>query len=621
MVSDGHRKVFKGHRNLHHPLNQAEHEQEFLAAMRQSGIKCFAYIIADGTFHRFAHDGKGDKDGWYIFHGTYGAFGDWKRDIKGSWSIKYDHLPFEARKVIQKQIAEVQKACYKEIARLHEEAAQDASTKWQSYADTGQSDYLTQKKISAIGIRFDRNTIVVPVNDIDGKLWTLQFIDKTGKKRFLKDGRKKGGFHTLGYLNDTTPVLFVVEGYATGVTVFMAMNVPVVIAFDAGSLDPVTASLRHRYPNIRIVIVADNDLWKEENIGLTAAQNAAKKYGCTVVYPTFKPEHHSRKPTDFNDLMILEGEQAVIYQIGNVFHQKKLKALNVQEFLDLDIPPRGMILRPIIPEKGLTMLYAPRGLGKTYVALTIANAVANGSEMFDGRWKTGNPRKVLFVDGEMPAESLKERLKAIVKKNNQEFNPRNLVIISQDFQEEGIPDLFSVEGQKVIEEHLEGVKLVILDNLSSLCRSGKENEGDSWLFIQGWLLSLRRRNISVLIVHHANKQGQQRGTSRREDLLDTVIALRQIEQRDAEVGAQFEVHYEKARGFYGEDAKPFEVRLVTDQSGVLVWYAKDLESDTQIHELLQQGFTQRGMAKEMNTSVSTINRRVNKLKGTGQYDA
>jgi len=37
--------------------------------------------------------------------------------------------------------------------------------------------------------------------------------------------------------------------------------------------------------------------------------------------------------------------------------------------------------------------------------------------------------------------------------------------------------------------------------------------------VQGWLLVLRRRGISVMVIHHAGKSGLQRGTSRREDVL------------------------------------------------------------------------------------------------------
>jgi hypothetical protein len=59
----------------------------------------------------------------------------------------------------------------------------------------------------------------------------------------------------------------------------------------------------------------------------------------------------------------------------------------------------------------------------------------------------------------------------------------------------------------------------------------------------------------------AGKGGQQRGTSRREDVLDTSISLRRPADYSPAEGARFEVHYEKHRGFYGADAEPFEAKL------------------------------------------------------------
>ncbi len=71
----------------------------------------------------------------------------------------------------------------------------------------------------------------------------------------------------------------------------------------------------------------------------------------------------------------------------------------------------------------------------------------------------------------------------------------------------------------------------------------------------------RRRGVSVLIVHHAGKGGEQRGTSRREDVLDTSISLRRPNDYVPTEGARFEVHFEKARGIHEDRAKPFEAKL------------------------------------------------------------
>ncbi|MFQ8738421.1 MAG: AAA family ATPase [Bilophila wadsworthia] len=89
-----------------------------------------------------------------------------------------------------------------------------------------------------------------------------------------------------------------------------------------------------------------------------------------------------------------------------------------------------------------------------------------------------------------------------------------------------LPDLSTPNGQAMIEPLLKGVDMVVLDNIATLCRTGKENESQSWQAMQAWLLDLRRRGITVLLIHHAGKSGDQRGTSAKEDIMDTVISLR-----------------------------------------------------------------------------------------------
>ena len=62
----------------------------------------------------------------------------------------------------------------------------------------------------------------------------------------------------------------------------------------------------------------------------------------------------------------------------------------------------------------------------------------------------------------------------------------------------------------------------------------------------------RRGGRAMLVVHHANKKGLQRGTNRREDVLDLVMALRQPADWHPSDGARFEIHFEKTRGLKGD---------------------------------------------------------------------
>jgi hypothetical protein len=92
-------------------------------------------------------------------------------------------------------------------------------------------------------------------------------------------------------------------------------------------------------------------------------------------------------------------------------NKQSLQAFGINDFLNIDIPPREMLLSPILPERSLAMLYAPRGVGKSWLGLSIGLAVAAGESLL--RWSAPRQRNVLYVDGEMPLVSLQERLREI----------------------------------------------------------------------------------------------------------------------------------------------------------------------------------------------------------------
>jgi putative DNA primase/helicase len=267
-----------------------------------------------------------------------------------------------------------------------------------------------------------------------------------------------------------------------------------------------------------------------------------------------------------------------------------------------------MVLAPIIPEKGLVMIYASRGMGKTHVALGIAYAVATGGKFL--KWKAPKARRVLLLDGEMPAAALRDRLASIVAGSEVEAAPGMLRLLVGDLIEEGgIGNIANPKVQSELEKHLGGVELLILDNLSSLATVVRDNDQESWEPLQAWFLRLRRRGISVSIVHHAGKGGDQRGTSRREDVLDTSISLRRPHDYRPDEGARFEVHIEKGRGIFGDDAKPFEAKLEI-RGGKTVWTIRDTEDvdRARVKTLLDEGLSVRDVAEETGFSKSKVQR-------------
>jgi KaiC/GvpD/RAD55 family RecA-like ATPase len=286
----------------------------------------------------------------------------------------------------------------------------------------------------------------------------------------------------------------------------------------------------------------------------------------------------------------------------------RLKPIDLLEFLALDLKPREMLLDPIIPQKGLAMLYAARGTGKTHVGLGIARAVSTGTAFL--RWVAPKPRRVLLVDGEMPAIDLRAHFEGLVWSSGGGIEPGMLGIVCGDLIEDGgVGNLAHPKIQEELDRHLEGIDLLVLDNLSSLAVIMRDNDADSWNAMQTWLLRLRRRGVSVLIIHHAGKAGDQRGTSRREDVLDTSISLRRPADYKAMDGARFEIHIEKGRGIHGDHAKPFEAKLTT-LNGLHVWTMTDVEDPkmAEVRRMLEEGATQREIERITGIPKSTIAR-------------
>jgi|688.fasta_scaffold353512_1 hypothetical protein len=297
-----------------------------------------------------------------------------------------------------------------------------------------------------------------------------------------------------------------------------------------------------------------------------------------------------------------------------------LITLDLKNFLEMELPPRELILGPWLPKAGLCMIHAYRGIGKTHMSLGMAYAVVTGSEFLG--WKAPIPRKVLFVDGEMPASTLQERLKLITKMSGDLSIPENLMIITPDLQPNGMPDIATEEGQLLLNRSIsDDVDLIILDNMSCLASSIKENDAADWSLIQTWILRMRAQGKSVLMIHHSGKNGLQRGTSRKEDVLDTVITLQRPNDYDSSQGARFLVKFEKARGFYGDDAREFEAQLI-DDGGKTNWQTRSLEESNyeKTYKLLNEGLKQKEIASELNLNKGTVSRYVQRATQEGKIE-
>jgi len=284
------------------------------------------------------------------------------------------------------------------------------------------------------------------------------------------------------------------------------------------------------------------------------------------------------------------------------------------ELLEKPLPSREFIIDPWLHQQGIAMVYAWRGIGKTWIALNLAYMIASGGEFLN--WSATEPRKVLYLDGEMPASVMQERLASIVRANKDGATIKSddyFQLLTNDLQETGIPYLDTPEGQERMKHLIEKADVIFVDNVSTLT-SQPENESQGWQNMQHWLLQQRRNGKTIILIHHAGKGGAQRGTSKREDILDVVIKLQRSKDYIPEDGACFELHFEKSRSIDPDKTSPLMVKALDTNQG-LQWKAEPLVEDfkKRIIALQAEGLTEKEIYEELGISRATYYRRKNKL--------
>ena len=283
-------------------------------------------------------------------------------------------------------------------------------------------------------------------------------------------------------------------------------------------------------------------------------------------------------------------------------------ALTLHELLAQEIPLRAPILEPILAEKDTMLVHAWRGVGKTHVGLGIGFAIATGTSFL--RWHAPTPRRVLYLDGEMPGRTMQERLAALVLASGLDDLPADTFrLLCADLLPCPFPNLATPEGQAFVAPWVATAEVVIVDSIATLCSVGDQNTTESWIPLQAWALGLRRQGKTVIFLHHDAKGLEQRGTSAKEDILDTTIQLRHPKDYSPTEGARFEVHIKKGRGLHGAGALPFEARLEV-VTGQAVWTVRTLE-DALLHRaaaLFRDGAKPQEVAAELGVSRATAYR-------------
>ncbi len=286
---------------------------QFLEAIRAAGLEP-PDVIEPGKLHRFPGVGKrnGNTAGWckLFDDGLGGCFGDWSTGFTENWQAKRDK-PFSQleRAAFIRRVEEARKHAEAERQQQYADAAAKAASIWNAATPANDDHpYLVRKGIKANGARLHQGALVIPVRS-GGELHSLQFINDDGGKRFLGGGRITGGYFSISTIQGAD-ALCIAEGFATGATIHQATGYPVAVAFNAGNLESVAKAMRHKLPDLSIIVCADDDADTEGNPGITKANHAALAIGGKVAFPNFGDQRPAGV-TDFNDMAALRGLEAV----------------------------------------------------------------------------------------------------------------------------------------------------------------------------------------------------------------------------------------------------------------------------------------------------------------------
>jgi 5S rRNA maturation endonuclease (ribonuclease M5) len=286
--------------------------------------------------------------------------------------------------------------------------------------------------------------------------------------------------------------------------------------------------------------------------------------------------------------------------------------LDIGQFHRLEIVQRKAYLKPWLKENSIVLASGWRGVGKTFFALGVLEAVSNGGTF--GPWECLNAVPCLYLDGEMPPSDIIERSAMLSLESNRKCP---LFIYSDAFANNlGLPraNLNSDQWRKAIRRILitRGVKLWVVDNLASVAGGLDENSRQDWDPINQWLLELRFAGITTILLHHTGKGGAQRGTSAREDNLDCSIILKSPTDYSPEDGARFICHFSKARVGSSDltliQDTEFRLQQVEDAKHVWTWGGVKKETRRQILTLLDEGLSQKDVAEHLAVDKGYVSR-------------
>ena len=515
-------------------FTENEIREQALAKMQEWGIAPRnmkdRMLKLDGQFHRYDIEGqkRGSKNGAYkIFTDgkPAGFFQDWSNpSARYTWSFDSggERVEFDVE-----QWEKERKQRQEDERKKQLEAAERARIRFESTPAASEHPYLRQKGILSHGVHVDDDgRLIVPLCDVDMRITSLQWISQDGKKQNFSGGKMSGCFFPFGIekLSAECSTLLVGEGFATMAKVHELTERPCVAAMSSGNLDAVVEAFLRKAPNLKIILMADNDIATFEkrgfNPGLDSARAVQSRYPKSVVAvlsPHFPDSSHGSDWVDFANAFGDDSEgikkmcRDVYYFSLSEDERKEFEAVeNLKTFvssvyLSTELPPLEFI-GGLFPRGFLSAIVAPPGAGKTMFMQKFVSDLSVGGSILDSFHENEPIRKSLIFAAEAGLDMLIRRASSLkwvlcpdrIKVADQyTFELNGLSLMLDD--PEGLANV-----RRLIE--INRPDIIFFDTLMNF-HEGDENLGKEMKPVFVALLQLARQfDIAIVLIHHTRKR-------------------------------------------------------------------------------------------------------------------
>lgn len=525
-------------------------------AMTAAGLTPPDSIVLDGELHRFKSSPKDkDKAGWYVFYDgalPAGAFGCWREGIEVNFRAETGRELTAAEEMAHaRYVREAKLKKQADRERQHSVASSTVKQIWDNAASASSDHpYLQRKGIQAHNARVTGDgRLVVPLFDSSGTLKSLQYISADGTKRYHPGGETKANFWKIGTTELSTKI-YIAEGFATAATIYETEHAATFITYSASNIPATVETIKSQYPDHQIIVVADNDA---SGVGQNYADQAAAKYGCTVITPPIEGDANDYKSSG-HDLSALLNPPEDDWLVA------------ADEFCSQPAPLKWLI-KGWLQEHSLMMLHGPSGGGKTFVILDMALRIATNTPEWCGH--KVKPGGVVYLAGE-GHHGLRGRIAAW----KQHHKPAQK--LKMWLSKSGL-DLNTTEGYQRVVNTISTLpkppKLIIVDTLHRFLKGNESDTQDTKSMLDVCAKLIEQFNCAVILVHHTGlseeAQHRARGSSAWRGALDIEIniapgkqdqplKIQQMKSKDTELSEPIFASLEQVQidGWLDEDQEP-----------------------------------------------------------------